>query len=107
MKYSLLTLTSMAVLSLSAGAALAGNYGNGDGAKGEHKGGWVQQLDTNGDGDISKAEFDAHHAKKFEKMDADGNGVVSKDELKASKAKMKEKFKEMREKRQKNKADSE
>ena len=56
------------------------------------------QVVENNDGSISRAEFDAMHAKKFEKMDADNNGSVSQGEWTAMKEKWHEKRKEMKQK---------
>ncbi len=41
-----------------------------------------KKMDANGDGSVSKAEFNAFHAKRFKGMDADKNGKVTLDELK-------------------------
>ncbi len=40
-------------------------------------------TDTNGDNQISKAEFIALAEKRFAKMDKNGDGVLSKDEMKS------------------------
>src|SRR5688500_13733671 len=40
----------------------------------------MKSLDSNGDGQISKKEFNAHHDKMFKMMDKDGDGMVSVDE---------------------------
>lgn len=55
-----------------------------------HKGGMFEKLDTDGDGKVTKAEFEAFHAEKFTKMDADGDGVVTKEEAAAAREKFKE-----------------
>ena len=41
----------------------------------------VERLDTDGDGQISKEEFQANSDKQFDKMDANGDGVLTEDEL--------------------------
>ena len=41
----------------------------------------LQALDADGDGALSKAEFDAFTDFAFEKMDQDGNGALSADEV--------------------------
>lgn len=42
-----------------------------------------KEVDTNGDGAISKAEFNAFQAKQFKSMDANGDGKISHDEMEA------------------------
>ncbi|MAS86466.1 MAG: calcium-binding protein [Micavibrio sp.] len=64
--------------------------------KGNH---YMEKVDTNKDGKISKAESQAAHDARFEKMDTDGDGFVTKEEGEAAKAKMKEKWKEMKDKK--------
>lgn len=44
---------------------------------------WFGKADTNGDGAISKAEFNAAKDAKFAKKDANGDGKITKDEAKA------------------------
>lgn len=41
---------------------------------------FVREQDQNGDGKVSKAEFDAGRAKEFARMDANGDGGLSHDE---------------------------
>ena len=43
----------------------------------------VEKLDTNGDGNITKAEVDAHKAGRFAEADANGDGSVTAAELSA------------------------
>ncbi len=52
-----------------------------------------KEMDTNGDGAISEAEFNAFHAKRFKEMDANGDGKISHDEMEAGHKKMMEKGK--------------
>lgn len=40
----------------------------------------MKQVDTNGDGNISKQEFTASCEKRFEKMDTNGDGQISPQE---------------------------
>lgn len=42
----------------------------------------LKEIDSNGDGNISKAEFQAHGDKRFNKMDSNGDGLISPDERK-------------------------
>lgn len=82
--------------------AFAGDVAGGpDGKPGprHHKGMMFEKLDTDGNGEVTKAEFQAFHDKKFAEMDADGNGVVTKAEAEAAHEKMREKMKEHRKKR--------
>ena len=96
-----LTLTA-AVLALSTGAALANHHEGG-----AHDGKKAQKMemmfkkhfekdDTNNDGVISEAEFEAANAERFDKMDANDDGALTMDEIKAH---MKEKHEKWKEKR--------
>jgi hypothetical protein len=40
----------------------------------------IKAMDTNGDGNISKAEFQANGDKHFQKMDSNGDGQISAQE---------------------------
>ena len=42
-----------------------------------------KEMDTNGDGVVSKAEFDAAHDKHFKELDANGDGNLTLDEMRA------------------------
>ena len=77
--------------------AFAGTYGSqqtGDmaGKKGMH-GQWFQKMDKDGDGKISKKEFQEATEKKFDRLDTDKDGYISKEEWKAAAKKWKEKHK--------------
>ncbi|HJU40053.1 MAG TPA: EF-hand domain-containing protein [Tahibacter sp.] len=66
---------------------LAGGYmttGFGEGKCGEGKCG-VAKMDTNKDGSVSKAEFEAAGGKKFDAIDTDKNGSISEAEFAAHK----------------------
>ncbi len=41
------------------------------------------KLDANGDGGVTRDEFDAARAKRFAQADADGNGLLTKEEMEA------------------------
>ena len=41
-----------------------------------------EQLDANGDGELSVSEMSARQAEMVEKADADGNGSLSREEMK-------------------------
>ena len=53
-------------------------------------------ADADGDGAISKAEFDAFHAIRFKEMDANGDGRITPDEMKSAHMQMLEKGKDKR-----------
>ena len=60
---------------------------------GEMKEKMFKEMDTNGDGAISEAEFNAFHAKRFKEMDANGDGKITYEEMEAGHKKMMEKAK--------------
>lgn len=41
----------------------------------------LEMLDTDGDGQVSQAEMDAHKAERFAQTDTDGNGSLSAEEM--------------------------
>lgn len=102
MKKLFLAAVAISALSIGATAAIADDHHGGHG----HKGKMMERVDTNGDGQISKAEFMAKHEGKFVKMDANSDGFISKEEMKDAKGKMKNKMKERMENR-KNMKDAE
>lgn len=51
-----------------------------------------ETLDTNDDGQITQAEFDAHRAERFAKADTNSDGVLSRDELLARGQQRSERF---------------
>jgi Ca2+-binding EF-hand superfamily protein len=87
-----------AALVLSAPAVMAK-----DGGGSHHKGRMFEKLDLNGDGVVTREEFNKAHEERFNKMDADSDGKVTKEEAqKAAEewhAKMKEHRKERMDKR--------
>jgi len=50
---------------------------------GASNGSLFSRLDTNGDGSISKAEFDAFNAMHFKNLDTNNDGKITPDELRA------------------------
>jgi len=73
-------IAAIAVISISASPVYAGK----DHKEGKnHK--MMKKVDVDGDGMISRDEFDAHHTQMFEKLDADGDDNISKEEMKAHK----------------------
>lgn len=91
MKKILMITTALIVFGVT--PAFADNHSDGGGKKG----GMLQKLDTDGNGEISKAEFLTGQEAKFKEMDSNGDGSVSKEEAKAHKDARKEKRKERRE----------
>ena len=61
-----------------------------------------KMADTNNDGTITRAEFDAGVEAHFAKMDADGNGTVTAEERHNAREQMRERWQERREARQAN-----
>ncbi len=99
MKNKFLVMTLVGAGMFVAPAAFADHHKGGDKA-----GKMFEKHDINGDGVISKDEFMKGAEERFAKMDTDGNGEVSKDEAKAHHEAMKEKWKKMKDR--KDKADS-
>ena len=100
MKKLFYTAAVIGAFALTSTAAVAEHHEDGKHQKGDYVGKMMERVDTNNDGQISKAEFMAKHEEAFAKMDADGNGTLSTEELSSAKAEMKEKWKEMKEKRE-------
>ena len=42
---------------------------------------YLRQMDSDGDGRVSRSEYIAHMSRSFEWIDTDGNGVLEGDEL--------------------------
>ncbi len=55
----------------------------------------LEMMDTDKDGKVSKAEWQAHHDKKFAEIDADNDGSIVAAEIKAHHQQMQEKRGEM------------
>lgn len=66
-----LLLSATALAAQPQGAAGAGR-GPGD---------MIKQMDVNGDGKVTRAEFDANSRAMFARMDRNGDGVLSGNEL--------------------------
>lgn len=66
------------------GAGAGGPAGAGEGGPGGQRGGMMARLfadaDTDGDGQISRAEMRASTTRRFAQMDRNGDGVLSDDE---------------------------
>jgi hypothetical protein len=82
MKKTMITAFALVAATVLAGAA----HAEGPQKKPGH-GKFLEQLDTNGDGNISKEEFEAGRKARadgfFAKLDKNGDGVISKDEFAA------------------------
>jgi len=80
MKHAIL-ITTLAALTLTGGALAA--YES-DAGKGQH-GPRIdfEEVDANGDGQLTRDEMEAHHAARYDGADSDGNGKLSAAELKA------------------------
>lgn len=74
-----LTLALAAAASLIAGGAVAQDAGTGP----DREGPSFESLDLDGDGQISRAEFDAQRGARFAQADADGNGMLDQAEMQA------------------------
>lgn len=64
---------ALLVLAMSTAPAMAGGG----------KGRFMKHFDTNNDGSVNMAEFNAAAAERFKRMDSDANGILSKDEFRA------------------------
>lgn len=58
-----------------------GPDGPGGGHRGGHDGGWMQHLDANHDGNISRDEFLAGPIERFNRLDANHNGIIEASEI--------------------------
>ncbi len=88
-KTSFITVAALAVLTVSVSSAFAQDQqggGQGGGGQGGRGGGMLGRYDTDHDGKISLAEYEAGRAMQFKRMDADGNGSVSFAEIDAASA---------------------
>lgn len=94
------------------GMAEAGEARKGWGKRGEGRGGKAKGMrggrgggagmmmaDTNKDGAISKAEFDAMSAQRFAKLDTNSDGKIDATEMQAQREKARDAMKKMRERR--------
>jgi hypothetical protein len=55
-----------------------------DSGEARTKGGWLAQIDANGDGLITREEFAAPAIKRFDRLDANGDGIVTPEERAAA-----------------------
>ncbi len=68
-------------LLLSATALAAQPQGGPAAGPGRGPGDMIKQMDANGDGKVTKTEFEANARAMFARMDRNGDGVLSGDEL--------------------------
>lgn len=79
-------LTSVLALTLALGAVAAQAHdrdGDRKGRDGERGALMFQELDANGDGQLTLAEIESSGAARFAAADTDGDGLLSADELRA------------------------
>lgn len=77
-------LTGVAIAAVSAGVAMASPMGKGDGRMGQRMN--FEQMDSDNDGRVTRAEVEAAAAARFAAMDTDGDGAISADEMAAAAA---------------------
>jgi len=73
------------LLAATAAPALAGG-----GMKHSRAAEWFKSMDTDGDGQISQAEFDAGKPDRFSKFDLDADGKVTLEEMKQAREQLRE-----------------
>lgn len=97
---------SLSLEEFTAGREMRGKRGEGmrdhHGKRGQGMHMMGKMADTNNDGTITRAEFDAGVQAHFAKMDANGDGTVTVEERQAAREQMREAWKERREARQAN-----
>jgi len=81
MRKAILGAALVSAIALSAGAVMA----RADGA-GHHGDRGFSRLDTDGDGAISRAEYEAGRDKMFQRLDANNDGAFTREEAAASAA---------------------
>jgi hypothetical protein len=91
--------TSLSIVfcfTFGAASAHADSAGQGGMASGQFGDKIFKAMDSNGDGSISRAEFDAFHASRFKETDTDGDGKITPDEMRAEQKKIAEAGKDKR-----------
>lgn len=83
MRKFLIAAASIAALGGAAGLALAA-----DGARPAHggPGGMVFQADANGDGVVTRQEFDANRTTTFARLDSNNDGALTREEMRAGRS---------------------
>ena len=85
-----------AVVMAMAAPAMAEDGPAKEGGRPPHPPRMFEMADTNKDGKVSKAEFDARQAKFFSEIDKNGDGAITPEEMKAHREGMREKMKAWR-----------
>jgi Ca2+-binding EF-hand superfamily protein len=70
----------LTALALSTGTAAIAQHGGGGWGGGMGGGGFLQEYDTDHDGTVTRAEFDAVRDAQYKAMDGNGDGSVSEEE---------------------------
>ena len=65
--------------------------GQDDSMRGHSEDKMLKKMDSNGDGTLSRAEFDAFHLKHFDELDANKDGKITLEEMKTGHKGMSEK----------------
>ncbi|HLP98456.1 MAG TPA: hypothetical protein VK149_08425 [Sideroxyarcus sp.] len=94
---SLFVASGLFAFATAASACEGMHHGSGDACPTGGK--FIKEMDKNGDGTISKKEFDAFHGERFKELDANKDGKISADEMEAPHKMMMEKGRDIFEKR--------
>ncbi|MEW5903496.1 MAG: EF-hand domain-containing protein [Pseudomonadota bacterium] len=81
MKAIIVSIATGGLLVLAQQAVACPGGQHGAGAPCPVGGGMTQLMDKNGDGVVSRKEFDAYHAERFQELDTNKDGKLSADEL--------------------------
>ena len=101
MKKIIQYLAMVSFFSLAASLAHADSHASGgdthdgagqdEGMRGHREDMMLKKMDANGDGTLSRAEFDAFHLKHFDELDANKDGKITLDEMKTGHKSMSDK----------------
>jgi len=69
---------------IDASLAFAESAGSGGQHRGQMGDRMFKGMDSNNDGEVTRAEFDAAHAKRFKEMDANNDGKITREEMSAA-----------------------
>lgn len=87
------SLCTGATLAVGAGSALAGEGKHHQGEMMEKK---FSKMDADGDGMVSRAEYESMATDHFNNMDMDSNGMVSLEEMQQARQQMKQQMQQSR-----------